>query len=466
MIRTGALATVLTLALLRSAPAGAQEQVWPRMPLQRVVVGDSLVFEVSVPYGQQRQQDLLLVFLRSPAFPGSGAFATAPDSLAAFTRDPLTGAWVPVGGIGLDLFTIAVHLDDFDRNGRPDLFVEWFTGGNGAASSGGAIFEFRFEKEDRGIRTTFHSDTSVSPVDLDTDGIWEFAVADEYWGLARAHYQAARYWLRIYRPDPLSCGYTLVNDLLPERVLAELRRPAEYESQRVLDLFRADYNTERAVNLAAAFGEVIAWRITSLDGSATVGFIDEHQALLDSLITMFDLPVRDVRGLQTDALATINCIREEIVHPRFTLDPAVFDDIREAVVRDLVKTQGFFDQAEAIELMVHDGDESPGRMPSQESDPNTVPELTRRLVDLDRSFVLQSACELRKRPFPGGYFEKETGRRVIRYRVGRIRYRDPDSVTIAAGYYWGGLMAAGMTLILRREGDRWEVIGRIRHWIS
>jgi hypothetical protein len=466
MIRTDALATVLTLALLCSAPAGAQEQVWPRMPLQRVVVGDSLVFEVSVPYGQQRQQDLLLVFLRSPAFPGSGAFATAPDSLAAFTRDPLTAAWVPVGGVGLDLFTSAVHLDDFDRNGRPDLFVEWFTGSNGAASSGGAIYEFRFEKEDRGIRTTFHSDTSVSPVDLDTDGIWEFAVADEYWGLARAHYQAARYWSRIYRPDPVACGYALVNDRLPERVLAELRRPAEDRLRSLVRTYTTEHDQERAMNLAAAFCEVIAWRITSLDGSATVGFIDDHQALLDSLITMFDLPVRDVRGLQEDVVGTITRIHGESTHPRFTLDPATYDAIREAAVRYLARSAGgIMEQADAIVVLIHDGEER--RPPSWLG--RTVdagPELTSRLADLGKPFVLDASCELKRDPGPIGYFVKGSEQQVIRFRVGRIQYRHPATAAIEAYYYWGGRSAAGMSLIMRREGDRWTVIGRHIYWIS
>lgn len=295
--------------LLLSCTVQAQDQ--PRMPLHRVSVGDTLHLGVPGTF-REPSRILRLAFLRSPGFPGSGAFTDAPDSLEVWFRDVLPGGpvWTRVGGTGLDLFTTTVHLDDFDRNGHPDLFVEHVTGGNGAAASGGAIYEIRTGRDDRGIRETLHSDTSVSPIDLDRDGVWEFAVADEFWGLARAHYQATRYWSRIYGPDPATGGYRLVNDQLPEQVFIDLRRPLEERVRLLIRVYGHDPTEEWALELAAAFGEVVAWRITSLDTLALHRYLAEHHDLLNGLIDRLGLPVHDVRGLQQEADATITRIRD------------------------------------------------------------------------------------------------------------------------------------------------------------
>jgi hypothetical protein len=150
-------------------------------------------------------------------------------------------------------------------------------------------------------------------------------------------------------------------------------------------------------------------------------------------------------------------------------DPAVEDDIREAVLRYQMADWGKGDKAmkEAADqsdkavadalnfkllfISINGEDPSDAFMTRFEKFPIPVKKLSQSGTDKKPIYAV---------------VDKTTGERGIIFRVEKIKWLGSNFVEAEGGYVCGGLCASGQTFKVHRKHGAWEVIGSTVHWNS
>ncbi len=170
------------------------------------------------------------------------------------------------------------------------------------------------------------------------------------------------------------------------------------------------------------------------------------------------------------ALCVLSSITILARSARIAHNPAVEDDIREAVLRyQMVSWSEEFDKAvkeasnpndkavpDALNFMVffisiNGEDPSDAFIKRFEKSPILVKKLSQSEID-------------RKSLNPA--IEKATGKSGVRFRVDKIKWRGSNFVEVEGGYFCGALCASGQTFNVHRTQGVWTVTGSTMRWIS
>lgn len=182
---------------------------------------------------------------------------------------------------------------DFDANGYMDLLTKFHIDlGNGRSYKPIRMLEFK--KTEHGtwsIEQTFSTEQNGDIKDLNSDGLWEIIVYDQ-WIPIRALWESTPYWrwAAIYSPDKDNGGYQLAN-LKYESVVKDSVSYAINRFEDMVAFWRTSTSPgEHVWDVYYAACQVMNWKAVLLDETAVNEWYEKQHDLLLELKAEQSLP--------------------------------------------------------------------------------------------------------------------------------------------------------------------------------
>lgn len=272
--------------MLLVIPKSSLSQDWTAIPHTVFGLGDSTIVDLGAYGGNDIT--LIIRFLQSEDLSKSRVFRSESD-IAAFFIDKKDGSpALHIGEFRLWNSISNCHIEDFDRNGKLDVYIKAYTGGNGMLAALGGVYEVSVNEDDEWqVEEIMFFASEPEAFDIDEDGLWEFAVREECWAFASSHATAARFWAQFFKPDTLNGGYYLANKEMAPFFEVEIDKAKE-EYKKALTAFTERPSRQTTNSCAFKSEIVLAWLIAAQDSVRINDWLDKFEPVFQLLKVEFE----------------------------------------------------------------------------------------------------------------------------------------------------------------------------------